>query len=86
MAQVLNYPLPREHGTEKPIESLVGSGKQPSSWPTNDGGLLQLGDVVRLAWKLSQLSVEQWNTLPEDIREGKIVAALAHYKNEIKGE
>lgn len=86
MAEVQKHTLPREHGSEKGIQLLYGSSTQPSTWEMKDGGILQLGDVVRLAWKISRLSIETWNALPEEDREERIAQALKHYKNEIKGD
>ena len=76
------HTLPHEHGVG--VKILVGSNVQPKSWKLKDGGVLQLGDVVRLAQKLSRLSIDEWNTMDEKEREEWIAHALTHYKNEIE--
>lgn len=61
----------------KPEESLFGSTVQPSTWTLKDGSTLQLGDVVAEAHKRSGLSIEDWNKLTQDDREGRIATVVS---------
>ena len=78
------HSLPHEHNVG--VKHLLGSGVQPSTWKLKYGGILQLGDVVCLAQKISKLSVDEWNGLDDNIREAHIAEALKHYSNEIEGD
>lgn len=50
---------------------LIGSGKQPSILYIDDRHY-QLGEIVRLAFEKSGLSVDAWNSLSEEHREQAI--------------
>lgn len=61
-------------------ETLLGSNVQPSIIEISDGKTIQLGDAVSAAHKNSGLSVADWNSQPEDIREAAILAAIEQIK------
>lgn len=56
-------------------EILVGSSVHSASYDIG-GKTHSLGDIVAMAHKTSELTVEQWNALPEDERHAKIDAML----------
>lgn len=50
--------------------SLIGSSVHPSTFELEDGTIVQLGHVVREAFKLAQPATpEQWNEMPQEERE-----------------
>jgi hypothetical protein len=64
---------------EKPIEGLMGSNVQPSSFEVN-GRTVTLGDVVRDAFVASGLSTVDWNALRQELREEHIAKAVKYLK------
>jgi len=68
-------PLPPLDPSQK--EMLFGSSKQPSTWTLPDGTVLQLGTVVAEAHKRSGMSVEEWNSQPQDAIEDRIAEIVA---------
>lgn len=59
----------------KSIETLLGSSVHESSYEIG-GKTYALGDIVALAHKTSELTVEEWNELDEDDRHAKIDITL----------
>ncbi|KXJ45886.1 hypothetical protein [Marinobacter sp. Hex_13] len=60
---------------EKP-EILVGSDSFESSYEI-EGQTVLLGDLVRSAFENSELTLQQWNELPDEERDALIEAVLA---------
>lgn len=60
---------------ELPIEDLYGSSVHPGTFEIG-GTVFQLGDVVRMAYTASGLSVADWNALLEDDRHERIDGEL----------
>jgi hypothetical protein len=61
-------------------QCLFGSSVLPSMIKIN-GAQVQLGEVVRGAFKVSKLSVRDWNYLDEETREVKIVRYIKSLQN-----
>ena len=47
---------------------------------------VQLGDVVRRAFSDSELTVEEWNDMPEESREDLLAGTIAIMKHEAQFE
>lgn len=56
----------------KPVVMLKGSANQPGNIPLGNGESVLQTDLVRMAYKESGMSEEDWNALPEVEREDKI--------------
>lgn len=61
-------------------ETLNGSNTLPATKEIAAGHTVQLGEVVMAAHQKSGLSVEAWNALSEDERDGLLNEIIADYK------
>lgn len=55
---------------------LIGSNKYSAEIPLAEGRVILLGDLVEAAQKASGLSLQDWNALDEQVRDGHIEQAL----------
>ncbi|CAH0339578.1 hypothetical protein [Rhizobium sp. CECT 9324] len=75
--------------TTKPVEALSenetlnGSNTLPASIEIAEGHTVQLGDVVMAAHQKSGLSVDAWNALSEEERDGLLNKVIADFKAEV---
>lgn len=56
---------------------LLGSSVQPSTFTIQGGEVVPLGDVVAEAYRRSELSVEEWNSLEDADIESRIAEVVA---------
>jgi hypothetical protein len=64
---------------QEPEGPLLGSDVQPSLFLDTEGEQVQLGEVVRAAFKASHLpDASAWNNLPNEKREEYIQDAIDH--------
>ncbi len=68
-------PVAKAVQAPKSFETLLGSSVHESSYEIG-GKTYTLGDIVALAHKTSELTVEEWNELDEGDRHAKIDIAL----------
>jgi hypothetical protein len=71
----------RAQSPDQPVSSvgLYGSNVQPSTFEV-DGAQVQLGTVVADAFTASGLTAEDWNLLPDEVREQRIAEAVERLK------
>ncbi|WP_126969058.1 hypothetical protein [Xanthomonas sp. BRIP62411] len=64
---------------------LYASDKLPALIPLTDDDAhnVQLGDVVRHAFEASNLTADEWNALPEDQREARLLGSITQMKADL---
>lgn len=55
---------------------LKGLDFKPDSFEYGDGKTILIGDLVKVAFEASELSIEEWNELDQEFIEGKLEIAL----------
>jgi hypothetical protein len=72
-AKISAKPVPTK---DTSAETLLGSNTLPAMIDIADGKSVQLGEVVMMAHKASGLSIEDWNSLPDDKRDEMLLDVI----------
>ncbi len=71
----------KEEVKKEEVETLLGSEVQPESFKLKNGYTMPLGDVVKKAFKASELeTIAEWNELEQDERESFIQEQVTKLK------
>lgn len=70
-------PSPPPPAGKEPPAALYGSSTLPAQIDLGAGRIVTLGDVVRAAFDVSLLTIDEWNSLSEDDRDARLNALIA---------